>query len=490
MGEQSASRLEGDRYQYLYGWYELLQLLDEKSPFECGYLEHPDAGAADDVTLHARQGSGVASLYVQVKWHVDHRNQYSLETVSVAPGGRGRSLLHKLFASWRKLRERGPAEVWLVSNWSAEESLGRYLRGRDCSLTQEFFTESRPGSFLEGSARWAARCEATLEELRAFFGDLRLRLGFPGIAELGKMVDERMARFSLRHGANPRAVALDGLREWVEVSGEAKRVRRESLMEFLRVRELFAPRDDGPAVSLWVHAWVRRKWEQSPTEELDWTAYFDRETRGLPDEHVWRETLIPELRAARQRLADRPEGALVDFRGKVPLSVALAVGFHFSEAAGFRFRSEQVTRGETFLWRSDVGASARRLSALEREGSPDAKVLLVVFQLTQDARVDLERFEAVHPGVHRAVLILEPEGGPGDGAVTSAGDAVAFAVQARELIRTARNRYRASSTHLLLYAPSTCCLFLGQRLNAVGPVVVHERTVDERYTPVFTLQTG
>lgn len=490
MGEQSASRLEGDRYQYLYGWYELLRLLAESSPFECGYLEHPDAGAADDVTLHAREGSGVASRYVQVKWHVDHRSQYSLDAVSEAPGGRGRSLLHKLFASWRKLRERGPAEVWLVSNWTAEESLGRYLRGRDCALTQEFFTESRPGSFKEGGSRWAERCGATAEELRAFFGDLRLRLGFSSIRELEGMVDERMENFELRQGANPRAIVLDGLREWVEVSGEAKRVTRESLREFLRTRELLAPKNGGPAVSLWVHAWVRRRWEQPPTEELDWTPHFDRETRRLPDETVWREKLIPELRAAKQRLADRPEGALVDFRGKVPLSVALAVGFYFSEAAGFRFRSEQVTRGENFLWRSDVGASAGRLKVIEREGASDAKVLLVMFQLTQDARVDLERFEAAHPGAYRAVLVLEPEGGPGDGAVTSAGDAVAFAVQARELIRRARSRYRASSTHLLLYAPSTCCLFLGQRLNAVGPVVVHERTVDERYSPVFTLQTG
>ncbi|AGC49215.1 hypothetical protein MYSTI_07943 [Myxococcus stipitatus DSM 14675] len=490
MGEQSASRLEGDRYQYLYAWYELLRLLEEKSPFECGYLEHPDAGAADDVTLNAREGSGVVSRYVQVKWHVDHRSQYSLDAVSEAPGGRGRALLHKLFVSWRKLRERGPAEVWLVSNWSAEASLGRYLRGRDCSLAQEFFTETRLGSFLEGGTRWAARCETTLEELRAFFGDLRFRLGFSSIRELEEMVDDRMAHHGLQRGRTPRAVVVDVLREWVEVSGAAKRVTRESLMEFLRARKLFVPRDDGPVVSLWVHGWVRRRWEQPPTEELDWTPYFDRETRRLPEETVWREKLIPELRAARQRLADRPEGALVDFRGKVPLSVALAVGFHFSEAAGFRFRSEQVTRGETFLWRSDVGVSTRGLTALEREGAPDAKVLLVLFQLTQDARVDLERFEAAHPSVHRAVLVLEPEGGPGDGAVTSAGDAVAFAVQARELIRRARNRYRAASTHLLLYAPSTCCLLLGQRLNAVGPVVVHERAVDERYVPVFTLQTG
>jgi hypothetical protein len=56
MGEQSSRRLKGDDYQHLYSWYELLQLLDPASPYSYGYVEHPDAGAADDVTLHSDGG--------------------------------------------------------------------------------------------------------------------------------------------------------------------------------------------------------------------------------------------------------------------------------------------------------------------------------------------------------------------------------------------------------------------------------------------------
>ncbi|MCY0999879.1 SAVED domain-containing protein [Myxococcus sp. MISCRS1] len=491
MGEQSASRLEGDRYQYLYAWHELLRLLDAECPFEHGYLEHPEAGSADDVTLHAREGSGVASRFVQVKWHVDHREVYSLDSLTEVQRGKGRPLLHKLFTSWRALRARGPVEVWLVSNWGAEERLGRYLVGRDHSLAPEFFSESRLGAFGEGASRWASRCETTPEGLASFLGDLRLRLGFASIRDLEEQVDWRMDGLGLRQGVNPRAIVLDAMREWVERSGEVKRVTRESLVAFLRARELFAPLEEGPTVSLWVHGWARRRWEgPPPTEELDWTGCFERDTRRHPEEAVWRERLWPELRAARRRLMERAEGALVDVRGKVPLSVSLAVGSQFSEAAGFRLRAEQFTRGETFLWRSDVGASERRLRVVEREGAPEGQALLVVFQLTGDAGAERERFEAEHPGVHRAVLVLEPEEGTGDGAVRSAGDAVAFAVQAREFIRRARSRYRVRMTHLLLYAPSTCALFLGQRLNAVGPVVVHELALDGRYVPVLTVQTG
>ena len=70
MGEQSASRLEGDRYQHLYSWYELLGLLDADSPFVSGFVEHPEAGAADDVTLHPGEGAPHFTRYEIGRAHV------------------------------------------------------------------------------------------------------------------------------------------------------------------------------------------------------------------------------------------------------------------------------------------------------------------------------------------------------------------------------------------------------------------------------------
>ncbi|MCE9671839.1 dsDNA nuclease domain-containing protein [Myxococcus stipitatus] len=490
MGNQSASRLQGDRFQHLYGWYELLRLLEEPGLYTCGFIEDPDAGFADDVTLYAREDTGAASRYVQVKFHVDQRSHYSWESLSEATTKQGRSLLHKLYDSWRKLRDRGRVEIVLVSNWGADAELGRHLQGRDHRLAESFFTETTKGALAAHSSRWCEQFETTPESLRDFFGDLRLRLGYGSITDLEEQVDERMERLGLRKGPNPRSTAVDHLRECVEVAGDARRITRESLRAFLRQRELYASSEASPQVSLWIHGWARRQWDRAPTVELDWTAWFDRDTRGLPSEEVWRGRLLPELLEAKRSLARRADGTFVDLRGKLPLSVSLAVGVVFSEVAGFRFRAEQPTRGEVFHWRSDAGSSSRRLRVEERAGSPEARALLVLFQLTNDARVDLERFEAERPGRFRAVLILEPEEGPGDGAVTSAGDAVAFAVQAREHIRRARNAYRTTSTHLIPFAPATSCLFLGQRLNALGTVVTYERTVSGGYVPFLTLETG
>ncbi|MFP2898317.1 SAVED domain-containing protein [Corallococcus sp. 4LFB] len=489
MGEQSASRMEGDRYQHLYSWYVLLPLLDGNSPFETAFVEHPEAGAADDVTLHPRPGAAVTRQYIQVKWHVDHRALYTLEGLMEGVG-RGRSLLQKLFAAWRVLRGQGPVEVWLVSNWPADPELGRYLQGRDCRLLEDFFAEAPTGGLKAARSRWLEHLGVEWDVLRAFCADLRLRLGFASIAELEERVDERMCMRGLRQGPEPRAIALDGIREWIEVGGEAKRLDRAKLQTFIRDRGLLEPETDTPGVGLWIHGWARRQWRGQPAVELDWTLHFDRDTRAVPTESVWREQLLPELRDAQRRLASRPTEALIDFRGKVPLSVSLAVGACFPEVAGDRFRVEQATRGETVLWRSDAKPTRRQLHGTERESAPDARDLLVVFQLTGDAGPDVERFLAGHPRRFRAVLVLEPEGGPHDGAVGSDGDAVAFAVLARERIRQARVRWRTATTHLIPYAPAGCCLFLGQRLNAMGLVVVYERTAAGGYVPFLTLETG
>ncbi|AKQ70367.1 hypothetical protein A176_007279 [Myxococcus hansupus] len=489
MGEQSASRLEGDRYQHLLSWYELLRLLEADSPFESGHVEHPTAGSADDVTLHARPGAGVSSRYMQVKWHVDHRDTYSLSGL-VTPPREGNSLLRKLLESWLALRPLGPVEIWLLSNWASAEDLGRYLHGRDHCFTDAFFVQPPRGALKKHWAEWERQLGAPAETLRAFCKDLRLRLVAGSITDVEEQVDDRMGRLGLRTGRQPRAVAVDGLREWVELGGGKKRVTPESLREVIRAWGLLASREAVPTVSLWIHGWARRAWDVPPTEELDWTAYFDRDTRTLPSEAVWRETLLPSLLAVRQRLSRRPDGALIDLRGKLPLSTVLAVGFQFPEVGGYRFRVEQPTRGETFLWRSDAKPSGRGLRVTRHDVNADAAELLVMFQMTGDARADVDRFLAERPGHFRAVLYLEPEGGPHDGAVGSAADAVEFAVQAREQLRRERNALRTTVTHLILYAPAACCLFLGQRLNAVGPVVAYERTGTGGYAPALTLQTG
>lgn len=489
MGEQSAARLEGDRYQHLYSWYELLRLLDDEPVYEYAYVEHPEAGAADDVTLHPPVGSDRAARYVQIKWHVDQRDAYSFTNLTEVLSG-ARSLLEKLFDSWKELRKAGPVEVWLVSNWPSAQDLGGFLRSRGYTFSDDFFICTARSAAAKARRAWMKQLGATDEEIVEFCHDLRLRLGFAGISDFEEMVDERMARYGLRMGENARAIAIDEVRVWVELGGDRKRITREVLLEVIKRRDLRAAKPDDPAVSLWIHGWGRRAFDRQPTVELDWTPYFDRATRRIPDQTTWDRTLLGDIDRARGELSERPNGFYIDFRGKLPLTAVLAVGAGFSEVAGFKFRAEQPTRGENYLWRSDATLSERTFRVKEEAGEPSGQDILIALSVTGDATGDVRPLAEQLQGKLKATIYAEPDNGPGDAAITSNEDAVALAVRAKELIRASRNKYRASQTHLVLYAPATFCLFLGQRLNAVGRIVTYERTVEGGYQTSLILSTG
>lgn len=489
MGEQSAARLEGDRYQHLYSWYELLRLLDENSPYEYGYVEHPEAGAADDVTLHPKPGSGKPARYVQIKWHVDQRDAYSFTTLTEVLSG-SRSLLEKLFDSWKKLRASGPVEVWLVSNWQSAPDLGCFVRSRGYTFSDEFLAAGVRTKAGKCRELWKKKLKATDEEVVAFCRDLRLRLGFAGISDFEEMVDERMARHGLRMGENARAVATDEVRAWIEEGGERKRITRDTLLETIERRELRANKVDEPPVSLWVHGWGRRAFERPPTVELDWTAHFDRTSRRVPGQDVWERVLLLDLARAREVLSALAGGTYIDFRGKLPLTAVFAVGASFTEVAGYKFRAEQPTRGENYLWRSDARPSERGFRVTEQSLDAGGEDLLVTLSVTGDAREDVRVLGEQLGGALKATVYAEPDNGAGDAAITGNEDAVALAVRAKEVIRGSRNKYRARRTHLVLYAPATFCLFLGQRLNALGEVVTYERTAQGGYQPSVILRTG
>lgn len=489
MGEQSAARLEGDRYQHLYSWYELLRLLDEDSPYEYGYVEHPEAGAADDVTLHPKSGITRPARFVQIKWHVDQRDAYSFASLTKVLSG-SRSLLEKLFDSWKNLRASGPVEVWLVSNWQSAPGLGCFIRSRGYKFSDEFLTAG--GRSKAGQCRqlWKKKLKASGEEIINFCRDLRLRLGFSGISDFEEMVDERMARYGLRMGENARAIATDEVRAWIEVGGERKRITRDVLLEVIERRHLRAPKVDEPSVSLWIHGWGRRAFDRPPTVELDWTAHFDRASRRVPTQEVWDRELLPELARTREELSAHAGGEYIDFRGKLPLTAALTVGATFSEVGGYKFRAEQPTRGDIYLWRSDAKPSGRAFLATEQELNAGGEAVLITLSITGSARDDVRPLSEQLAGALKALVYAEPDGGTGDGAITGAEDAVALAIRAKELIRNSRNTYRARRTHLVLYAPATYCLFLGQRLNALGEIVTYERATEGGYQPSVTLKTG
>lgn len=493
MADSTTTILQGFHYQHLYSWYVLLELLDKDSKYEYGYVEHPKAESADDVTLHPKQGQDAPAKYYQIKWHTDHRNVYSFESLTEVLSGT-RSLLEKLFDSWKKLRKENPnIEIWLVSNWpAAPREIGAYIQGADYSLTKSFFECKANSPCGRGRKTWLEKLHINEKELNTFCCQLRLCLGFAGINSFEKMVDDRMARYGLQHGDNPRSIAIDAITKLIKRGGESKRITRDVLLKIIDERGLRARDVATPSVSLWIHGWDKQTYEPSPTVELNWSKFFDWETRRIASQEDWDNELFPQLKAAKERFNQRADGKLIDLRGKLPLTASLAVGFMYPIVAGYRFRVEQPTEMGTFLWYSNgVNSSERAFKVVEERDIAGGADLLIAFSVSGNGLRDIrELANQIQPTI-KAMVYLEPDNGASKTAITCNEDVVALAAQAIELIREFRDRYetKTGKTHMIVFSPTSFSLFLGQRLSSLGDIITYERARDGGYQASVTLKT-
>ena len=500
MANQVSAIREGIRYQDLYSWCEILLLLEKDSPYEYAYLEHPDACSVDDLTLFPKKDSKAPTKYFQLKWRVRQAELCSFNALIEKRSG-DKSWLQQLYGSWKKLRSPDkPVEIWFVSNWAPDPVLGDYIRSRSYQIRPDFFMGGPKSKAGQARKLWTEHLAIDEAELKAFCQDLRIRAGASAIVELEDKIDERMGRFGLRRGPNARAIALDAIGNWIELGGTSRKVTAGQVRHLIRDRGLTDVPEDwivptnterilrkDPDMGLWIHGWTKLGFDLLPTVELDWTPYVDFPTRRVPTQEDWNQVLFPELFKARNNF---PAHSLIDFRGKLPLTSVLAVGFAFQETAGYSFRTAQPTRGEIFLWRSDAPPTQRTfVTEVEEESDSEGEEILVSFSIVGDARPEVQKLRDRLGEQLKAIVYAQPDGGYGGDSVRSAGDATALAHEAKELLKRMRSRYQASRIHLVLYAPASFCLFLGQKMNSLRTVVTYEMTKEHEYQQSVVLET-
>ena len=492
MGNQSTVRLEGDDYQHLYSWYEALQLLDDDSVYDHAWVEHPAAGSADDVTLHPKEGLPVAPRFMQVKWHTDHRQAYSFASLLEVQTG-ARSLFEKLFDSWKALKasQEQQIEVWLVSNWNADaNSLGKFLKD-SYSLSEDFYTDGPRSEAGRARNLWTERLDTEPETLFAFCREVRFLFGL-GSLLLTKMVDDAMRGHGLRTGKAARELAVMQVREWI-TEGAGRRITRKSIQDAIARRGLKAVRIEEPKVCLWVHAWAKQPFNHRATVERDWCAHYSYGEKTLPSPQTWKGTLWPDLKNACAQVTRKGEEKLIDIRGFMPMTLGLAVGRAFPKALGYTLRVEQSNRhtNTTELWRSDALASPDRSlvpAPLEEDSWSASGDILLALCLSADPSPLLQSlYRRGLFGRLRAAFIARPHGGPGQTALRGEGDACALALQTKDFLQAALNRYTLRRIHLLPVAPLAFCIFLGQFLTGIGPVVTYEIDKNRRYQRSLTI---
>lgn len=215
MGTQSGARLYGDDYQHLFSWYKLLDLLETNAEVDHIFVEHPQAEATDDVTIHPKNPELHATQFFQIKAHTDV-DTYSLEKLVTPTKSGTKSLLKSLWDSWKKLRNQydGEIEIWLVSNWSPDEFLGSLIRiDRFKPKVFKQFRNQRTniGQRLKS---WHECLSADEENFENFCQSLRFKLGLQP-TDLTDLVEAKMRSHNLKVGSEYQDNAIGIVRNWI-----------------------------------------------------------------------------------------------------------------------------------------------------------------------------------------------------------------------------------------------------------------------------------
>ncbi len=488
MASPSGVRQAGDDYQHLLAWWYLLELMLPGRRLESVSIENAGAGFVDDITLEYEAGAKKPDLFIQVKYHVDHREQYGTDELLASKDG-GRSLLQKFFSTWRNLRDvcERPFELRLVSNWAAGGALGEVVGGRDGAISEKFFSAS-PGSRIgEVRERWRKHLAPTEEaEFRAFVGVLRFSLAFENVAELRERVGERMEYLGLRGDDDAIVVGVDVVRQHVQTSRDA--LRKVDVERLIAERGLRFPQGEKPAATVYLSTIEEQRFDFPPDLHLDWRQYFaggeEKKGHQVLDPASWNEEMLPDLLRLKKYLNETSAARLIRARGLARLSAWFAFGYAFPDVARYVIEVDQ--QGE--LWRTDAGPSSLAVVEASRRRIPggDPETVAVGVSVSGDLSADvLKDLKATRAA--GSVLFLAPDRELGRGCLVSAGDAVALARGAKERMRVFAREKDARRLQLYYFGPLSGACFLGHQMNAVAREIQVMEDQQPGYAPSFLL---
>lgn len=228
-------------------------------------------------------------------------------------------------------------------------------------------------------------------------------------------------------------------------------------------------------------------WEDTPyelnlkhNEVVDWSKYFNRSKRQIASSKILETILIPQLIDIQQKVRKTGPVKLIKFEGNSCLSLGIAFGWAFPEVAGYTIELNQRLGSKSEIWRTDIiSKTGYHLKHKDELISKIGSGLVVKFNVVADVTDQVKVFMKESKKLFKGVLTLEPEKGIGE--FISNQSAVAYARDAKILIRNALSKYKTNSIHLFFAGPLGFAIFFGQLLNAMSDVQCYEQKIEGGY---------
>jgi hypothetical protein len=498
VANQVAAILSGEDYQHLFAWQFILELLMPSHKVRSVKVEDPEAGSVDDVTVQHEEGTSEPDKFYQVKYHVDHREQYSVEML-MRHKPKQSSLLQKFWHTWRVLRTQDrnrDIELHLVSNWTwdGKDKLKSCFGGRDNSLTPDFFNATARSDIGKLRIKWQTHLQAQVAEFEAFASCLRFSLGYDCWGEMKKRVAERMENLKLKSDDTTMLVAAGIVREWIKSNKPT--VTRDILEATLKQHDLYLPPDAEQCATLYLSTIKEQRFDVEPDYVLDWRNFFtgspNKRGHQLTNPKDWNATLLPQMEVLAERINQETNCRLIRARGLARLSAWFALGYTFPEVARYTIEVEQ--QGQ--FWRTDAKPNENfNLVITSKDANPKGESLdgvgetvAVGISITGPLEEDVRRHLETRTEKVASLLLLRPQRELGRDCLNGATDAVALADHAKNLIRSFVKKHSATRLNLYYFGPLSGACFLGHRLNAVCQEIQIMEDQQPGYAPSFLLR--
>lgn len=482
----SGVRRGGDRFQDLFVWGAALQLIRPNSRYSHLEVEAKGVGNLDDVILRNAVGSG--DMYGQVKWATNASEPLTEEFLLQyrRQGGRpaGRSLLQKLFDSYGKVRGSGPAPtIRLITNRALDgaHALLGHVDGRT-QLLLPHAAQAAPGTPAARAVHeWAQHVDASTDELLEMLECLEFHPGRT-IPDEQDHVRTLMVAGGLDDSDAALQRGLDVVAGWVV--GGKRVVTAKDVNDVIDERGL---RRAAPSAILIVQSIDTDPHADEGTLALNWVDLFDGDqpaVRTQPrDPADWARMDREIIEAAATLEAEGWNSTLV--RGAMRQATLFRVGAALPVVRGHALHYLQGGQ----VWSTDI-AKAPVATPQMRETRLDlGSDLAVAVGVAVDPTAAVAAYLRNQAVPVDELDTIKPAAGVDDQAVASAGQAVAYAQQIRDLVRGQLDRRsEAERIHLFLAGPAGLALLLGSRWNRIRPTVVYEHLGTGRgYTPAFTI---
>jgi hypothetical protein len=486
MTQAVAVRRDGDAFQARLFWWYAARLLDPESRLARVGFEHGPKGF-DDIWLEYEPGLGpldqcgqaIEREHIQCKWHSTPGTYgYADLTEPAFINADSRSFLERARdAQVAHAPDGVGVRFELLTNWRVDRTdpLGRMRGTRSGALRLDRLFEGATDKSQSGAVRRAWREHLGIDEqaLRLLARVLAFGEATDTLDRLRESLDVLFRCVGLKRvPAHESTFPYDDtVFRWMgqgRLAFDRPQFRdicgREGLLSEAKGRERIY------GVKSFEHPIDRL--EQRCDAVLNLTAAFDE--RYIRDAADWQATLYPELRAF--LLSAAADGPRVRLVLDVHATLAFAAGSVLNIKSGRQIELEQRTTARR-IWSVDDSAADLVWSTLEAEiveFDPAASDVAVAVGLTHDIARDVQQYLASTGITVGRLLILSPSAGAGATSVSCGAHAFRLADAAVGAIRDVRGRAGCGVTHLFVAGPNAFTFFLGQRLPALGPVLLYE----------------